>query len=54
MMLNNYLSNPPTITEKLALSQAVPAPLDNIALEEKEAGLFLSTWQLAWKQNKKI
>jgi hypothetical protein len=48
-MLNKYLANPLTITEKLAVPQALKKKAAEIVEDKRnEAKEFLRNWQASW------
>jgi hypothetical protein len=47
-MLDQYLVNPPTITEKLAFSQSPRKAAETVGNERNDAKYFLYEWQASW------
>jgi len=47
-MLDQYLVNPPTLTEKLAFSQSPKKAAEIVRDKRNEAEDFLYKWQASW------
>jgi len=50
-MLDRYLANPPTITEKLAILQTPKKIVKTDKDDRAEAKEFLCKWQAGWEKS---